>query len=376
MNPAALVQRATSTRVLLLLIPIFALFGGLAVGALFLLIAGVDPVDGFDSLIENSVGNKFAIANTISQATPIMFTGLAVTICFRAGVYNVGQEGSLYIGALAGIPLAIYLDLPGPLLIAVAFIASAAGGALWSLIPAIAKVRRGTNEIMSTLLLNFIAIYLVGYFVAREYGPLWNDEQQNAASKFVKEDAHLTSLIDGANANPAILLAVAIGLVLIFLLNRTTPGFQIRALGFNPAAARYAGHSADSTVIWTMLASGAVAGLAGTAAILSQNFLLSAELSPPPGWGYIGIAAALLGGLRPGFVILAALFLGALTAGGQGLQLNTGAPSALSDVIQATTIICVMAGSALGLVIKRRLEISRALKAPSERPATPETVER
>jgi simple sugar transport system permease protein len=211
---------------------------------------------------------------------------------------------------------------------------------------------------MSTLLLNFIGINVVAYFVARGYGPMHGEGVTFAGSDYVQHDAHLPTLLSGAQANSAILLGVALTIGVWFVLSRTALGFQIRASGLNPVAARYAGHSQRSLTLTTMLISGGIAGLAGTSVVLFQTFLLGADLSPAPGWGYVGIAVALLGRLRPLPILAAALFFGALGAGAQRMQLETSTPASIALVIEATTIIFVMVGGVVAAGAHKRLALA------------------
>src|SRR4051794_31098341 len=269
------------------LMPVYAVIVALLCAIPLLAAAGVDPFDAIHVMIQSAVGSKIAIGNSITDATPLLFTALGVAICFRAGVYNIGGEGQLYLGALAGSAVAIYVHgLPSWALIGCAFLASAAAGALGGLLPALAKAYRGTNEILSTLLLNFIAVYLVAYFVARRYGPMHGEGVTFAGSDFIQPAAHLPSFLPDAQASSAFVIGVALALIAAFSISRTTAGFQVRAGGLNPVAARYAGHADKSLIIGTMVVSGAIAGLAGTSSVLFETFLLGAALSPAPGWGY------------------------------------------------------------------------------------------
>jgi simple sugar transport system permease protein len=350
------------------LIPVYAVVLALLCAIPLLAAASIDPFEAIRVMIDSAVGSPIAIGNSITDATPLLFTALAVAICFRAGVYNIGGEGQLYVGALAGSAVAIYVHgLPSWLLITCAFLASAAAGALWGLLPALAKVYRGTNEILSTLLLNFVAIYIVAYFVARRYGPMHGEGVTFAGSEFIQPAAHLPSILPDAQASSAFVLALALALATAFAISRTTTGFQLRAAGLNPVAARYAGHADKSLVIGTMVVSGAIAGLAGTASVLFETFLLAGALSPPPGWGYVGITVALLGGLRPLPIVLAALFFGALQAGAEGMQLATNTPASIAGIIQAIVIVLVLAGGVARVALLRRATVAATRRAGGDR---------
>jgi simple sugar transport system permease protein len=212
-------------------------------------------------------------------------------------------------------------------------------------------------------LLNFIAIYLVAYFVARRYGPMHGKGVTFAGSDFIQPTAHLPSMLPGAQANSAFVLGVVLALLAAFVISRTTAGYQVRAAGLNPLAARYAGHADKSLVIAAMTTSGAICGLAGTATVLFSTFLLGAALSPPPGWGYVGITVALLGGLRPLPIVLGALFFGALQAGAEGMQLTTATPASIAGIIQALTIVLVLAGGVARVALVRRASVNATRRA-------------
>jgi simple sugar transport system permease protein len=369
-------MRSRAARIALNLMPLYAVIVAMALAVPLLAAASVNPFDALHVMLESAFGNRFALGNTVSDATPLLFTALGVAICFRARVYNIGGEGQLYIGALAGSAVAIYVHgVPAPLLIALITLASALAGGAWALLPALAKAFRQTNEILSTLLLNFIAIYLVAYFVARRYGPMHGKGVTFAGSDFIQPAAHLPTLLPGAQANSAFLLGVILAVGLAFVLARTTAGYQVRAAGLNATAARYAGHADRSLVISTMVASGAVSGLAGTANILFQTFLLGASLSPPPGWGYVGITVALLGGLRPLPIIVAALFFGALQAGAEGMQLATETPASIAGIIQALTIILVLGGGVARASLIRRAQLAATRRASAEHASIADALE-
>ena len=358
------------------LMPVYAVIVALLCAIPLLAAAGVDPFEAIRVMVDSAVGSKIAIGNSITDATPLLFTALGVAICFRAGVYNIGGEGQLYLGALAGSAVAIYVHgLPSWALITVAFLASAVAGGLWGLLPALAKAYRGTNEILSTLLLNFIAIYIVAYFVARRYGPMHGEGVTFAGSDFIQPAAHLPSILPDAQASSAFVVALVLAVTMAFVISRTTAGYQVRSAGLNPAAGRYAGHADKSLVIATMVVGGGISGLAGTASVLFQTFLLGAALSPPPGWGYVGITVALLGGLRPLPIVVAALFFGALQAGAEGMQLATSTPASIAGIIQAITIVLVLAGGVARVALVRRATVAATRRAGGDRGETAEAVE-
>jgi ABC-type uncharacterized transport system permease subunit len=295
------------------------------------------------------------ISETIVQTTPLIFTGLAVALGFRAGLFNIGAEGQLIVGALAstlvgfsfsGLPLFIHL----PLAVAAGF----AGGGLYGFIAGFLKARTGANEVVVTIMLNYISYSLI--YVVLRTSLFQRPGRQDPISKFVSVAAQFPQFFSAPElrANWSFILAlIAAGLVSV-LLFRTTKGFEFRAVGLNPTAARYAGMSIGSTIMLTMFLSGGLAGLAGTTYVLGPAGTLTPGFSP--GWGFDAIALALLGRSRPLGVVLAAFLFGALRAGATPMQAQTGIPIDLVVVIQALVIMFVAAPALIRGIYRIKVE--------------------
>jgi len=311
------------------------------IAAVLLGLGGFDPFIAARALVLGAVGSRDALLSiTFVRSVPLILTGLAVAFAFRAGVWNIGAEGQLYAGAVAAAWVGLtFGGLPAPLL--VPFVLGAAGlaGAGWAAIPAFMKLRLGVGEVITTILMNFVAIYLAAYAV---HGPL-----QETGGVFPQTDpiamgARLPLLVGGTRLHIGFGLALALAAALALFFRRTRLGFQIRAVGASTTAARVAGRiKTRRVVLLSFLVSGAIAGLAGGVEVAGVTYRLQENLSP--GWGYTAIAVALLAGLDPLAVIVTGLLFGALAAGGGAMQRDAGIPEVWVGVVEALIILAVLA---------------------------------
>lgn len=327
-----------------------------------LTVLGFPAVPAMAALFRGSLGSGYAITSaTLVRATPVMLTGLAVALAFRAGVFNIGAEGQLLAGAAAAAAVS---QLPvlgnsgaSPW---VALIVGTAAGALWAGIAAILRTRFHVLEVISTILLNFLALYLVGYLVR---GPLQEPLHIYPQSRALAAAARLPHLLPSSRLHVGFLIALGAAGITSWVLQFTAVGFRLRAVGANPDAARVAGEiNVVRITTGAFIASGAIAGLAGAIELTGVTFALYENISP--GYGYTGIAVALLARLDPRGVIASALVFGALEAGASAMQRDAGVPSVVVSVIEALII--------LGLVIAWPLQVSAASK-PRVDPAPPMT---
>jgi len=311
-----------------------------------LLFAGGYAVDsGLAALWRGSLGSWYAFTSaTLVRAIPLMLTGVAVAIAFRAGVLNIGAEGQLLAGAAAGAAVALSLgSLPAVIVVVLALIASAVGGAGWAAIAAFLRSRFGVLEVISTIMLNFVALHAVSYLVR---GPLQEPTHVYPQSSPIREAIHLPRIIGAGRLHSGLLLALGICIVAGWVLRRTAAGFRLIAAGESPSAASSAGGiDVMATTTLTFLVSGALAGLAGGVEVLGVTFALYENISP--GYGYTAIAVALLARLDPWRVVATALLFGGLEAGAGAMQRDAGVPSTLVTVIEAALILAVVAVGAL-----------------------------
>ena len=317
---------------------IAALLAAVLISGSIVALSGGSPVLAFSALLRGAFGSVDGFSETLVRTCPLLLCGLAIAISFQTGVWNIGAEGQLLMGALTTAWAGSRLALPGGVGIPVILIGAAASGALWAAIAATLKVRRNVNEVISTIMLNFIALGLIGFLVQ---GPL-----MEAGGRYPQTDAILPALRLPRFAPPlrvhgGLALAVLAVAVVQVLLYRTVAGYEMRAAGLNPAAARLAGIDVARRVFWALVASGAFAGIAGGIEVSAVTYRLYEQFSP--GYGFTAIAVGLLGRLRPGGVALAALLFGALEAGSNAMQREAGVSSVLVSIIQATVILFLVA---------------------------------
>ena len=300
-----------------------------------LLILGANPVDGLAALVRGALGDRLALENTLLRMIPLALVGLGIALAFRCGVWNIGGEGQLYMGALVATALATRLPgaLPFVVMLPLVFIGAAAGGALWGGLAAWLRVHRGVSEVLSTILLNFIAVLLVAYAV---HGPLQEVSGAYPQSDAFPETARIGLIPGLGRLHAGLLVALLVPVALWGLLFRTAAGIRLRAVGHAPAAAHYAGISPDRETLRVMLLSGGLAGLAGMLEVSGVTGRLFENLSS--GYGFTAIAVALLARLHPLAVLPSALFFAALATGSGAMQRVANIPSVTVQVIEALVI--------------------------------------
>lgn len=320
------------------LLPILGGVLALLAGALLIALAGVDPLAAYAALFRGAVGGPRQLTETTLLATPLLIIGLGLTVAFRSQVWNIGAEGQYTIGALCGGIVSLALpSAPLPLLIALMLIAGVVGGALWAGLAALLKVRSNINEIISTLMLNYVAYYFL-LFMARV--PLKDP------SSFLPQSSKIVPLPALPNR---LHIGVAIALILVpvvyVLLFKTPIGFRWRAVGSNPNVARYAGIRVNRQIVTAMLFSGALAGLAGIIQVAALTGRLKDGISG--NFGFTGILVALLGRLHPAGVLFAAVFFAMLNNGAEAMSVSAKVPVAIATVIQAFVVLLILAADAL-----------------------------
>jgi general nucleoside transport system permease protein len=321
--------------------PIWAVLVAFLIGSVVIIGAGANPLKAYLALVLGAVGNQGLIATTLIKSVPLMLGGLAIAVAFRSGVFNIGVEGQIYMGALFAVWAGTALQLPAVIHLVVALALGMLGGCLWSAIPGYLKATRGFNEVVVTIFMNYIAIDLVAYLVQ---GPM-RESSWNYQTRQVAETARLPIILPGTDLHFGLILAlIAAGLVYVMLFH-TPLGFRLRMVGANPEAARYAGVKVTRMTVLAMALSGALAGLAGAVEILGVQFRLLAGFSP--GWGFDSIAVALVGQLHPLGLLLSALFFAALRTGANSMQTAVGLPVVVVYVIQGLTVLLMMVGTAI-----------------------------
>ncbi len=322
--------------------PVVGVLVGLLIGAVLILLAGANPLEIYGVMLRGAFGGTRQWTETILKTAPLLMVGLGLTSAFRARAWNIGGEGQFYIGALCGGVVALALpDLPAVILLPLMLAAGVAGGALWAFIPGLLKVKRGMSEIISTLMLNYIAILLMEYLVR---GPLQEPGGFLPVSAQLSANARLPMLF-GSRIHVGVILAVLLIPVVYFLLWRTPLGFKLRAVGSRQSVARYAGINVERVMLFALSFSGGLAGLAGIIEVSTLHTRLKGDISG--GFGFNGILVALLGRMHPAGVSAAAVFFAALTIGAQSMHIVSGLPPSLADAIQSVIVLSVLAVDAL-----------------------------
>lgn len=341
------------------LIPLLSVPFALFIGAIVLLLMKVNPLEAYGSLFKGAFGSVSAITQTLVKATPLLLVGLGVTIAFRGGVINIGGEGQLVAGALAGTAVALSLpDTPKFALIPLVLLSGVVAGGVWGGIPGILKARLGVNEILSTIMMNAIALRLSNFLL----GGIMIDPKEIEAgtliaqSAFIPKQSWLARLVPQTMLHSGAILAVILAVVVYFLLWHTTIGYRIRAVGLNPKASKYAGISVPSYQALSLILGGALAGLAGSVEVLGVYRRMVDGLSG--GYGFTGIVAALFGGLHPLGAIPASVLFGSLLVGADKMQRATQTPTALISTLLGLIVLFVVGSEYWSRKLARKREMN------------------
>ena len=349
------------------LLPVLAVLAALVVGAVMLLALGANPVEAYGALLEGAFGSTNAVAETAVKAVPLLLVGLGICIAFRGNVINIGGEGQMVIGAIFATLVGLSLPgWPGWIVICLAMLAGFIGGAIWGGIPGSLKAYFGVNEILSTIMMNAIAVQVMNYLLC---GPMIDPAQAELASK-IPQTAALADAFRLPRLAPTRLhlgagIAVVLAFLVYILLWRTTLGYRIRAVGQNPDASRYGGIKVRQQVVMALLLSGAFAGLAGAVQVYGLNYRMITDGSATGftgSAGFNGIVAALFGQLHPIGAIPASFLFGALLVGANKLQRVMQVPSAFITALNGLVVIFVVSSE----VWRRRRQRKRMTEAVAE----------
>ncbi len=363
-----------------LIVPLLAMLTAFVVGAVVIALASKEQtllarlivaVRGYAALIDGAFLKQYALTNTLVASTPLILTGLAVAVGFRAGLFNIGAEGQYLIGAVCGVFVGYALRLPPVLHAIVAMLAGMLGGAVWAAIPGILKARLGAHEVINTIMMNFIAIYLTDWLVNNPMkdpaGPSVIRTPFIYPSANIPRFSELFPQLFGSQdrLHLGFVLAILIAIFMWWLIWKTTIGFEMRTAGSNPDAARYAGVRDERTIVMAMAISGALAGLAGTIEVQGLNRNLPAFFAA--GYGFDAIAVALLGQNHPFGVIPAGILFGALRVGSDILQIRTGVSRHMISIIQALILLFVAAPAMIRWLYRLKVERSEMEEVPLTR---------
>jgi simple sugar transport system permease protein len=362
-NPFVVAPRARPTAAVRLGVPLVALVAALGLGAIVLAAFGDSPIEAYRTMFESSLDGWRPFTRTLTYATPLVLTGLAAALAFRMKIYNIGAEGQLFAGAIAasGLALALPAGLPKPLLLVLVIGGGALAGAVWAQLAAIPKAVFGTDEIITTLMLNFVALGLMNYLIQGSMSFWRNPTHPVPQGKEIPGSAQLPVVYERLHAGFFVAVGAA---VVVWLLVRVTPwGFRLKVIGDSPRAARYAGIGVGAMTIGVLAASGAIAGLAGAIEVSAvtkglEPKALAIEL------GYTGIIIAAVARLNPLGVVPVAVFLAAITVSGSRLQ-SIGVPVDLVVLLQGLIFLSVTAGE---FFVSHRVRLAARDRPPAPEP--------
>lgn len=346
------------------LVPFLAIFTAVVIGGLIIKFVGGDPFVAYKALLQGAFGSKKALSETAIWSTPYIFAGLAVALAFKGGLFNIGAEGQLAFGAVfsaligyalpewLGFELPIYIHLP------LAILAGALAGGIWAGIVGALKAYTGGHEVINTIMMNYIALNMTSFLVG---GVMKDKNPLNVISRtpLIAESARIAPIFDGLRIHWGFILALVIAFAIWWLLNKTTLGFEIRTVGLNPDAAKYAGINVKRIIIITMLLSGMLAGLAGSIEVTGLNY--RHELGFSSGYGYDAIAIALLGKSNPLGVVLASFLFAAMRNGATRMQFMTQLPVDLISMIQALILLFVAADAIVRYIYRIKVKGERVV---------------
>ncbi len=359
-------------RILNALTPLLATLAALAIGAFLILLLGKDPLEAYGAGFEGAVATGNGQAQTLVKATPLLLVGLGICIAFRGGMINIGGEGQIILGALAATAFSLWLrDWPGLLLAPLTMLTGALAGAVWGGVPGFLKAKLGVNEILSTVMMNQIAIQLMFYLLR---GPMIDPLEIERGtgypqSEALPEQVYLARLAPPSRLHSGLIVAVVLAVLVYILLWRTTVGYRIRAAGENIHAARYAGLSVPAYMTLSMTLSGAFCGLAGAVEVMGVSHRILEGVSG--GYGFSGIVAALFGGLHPIWTIPASVLFGGLYVAAQKMQQAVQVPAVVRDVILGMVVLFVVSSD----YFVRRRSKRRAAVANGTSPDKPSCID-
>ncbi len=319
------------------MIPVLAVGLALFIAAIVIMCAGKDPLYAFQWMIYGAIGTKNYIGETLAKTVPLLICSLGLGISFKANLTSIGAEGQMMMGGLFGSIAALYLPCPAVLRLVLVLLSGAVGGGIWGAVPGYLKARFGISEIINTIMMNYIATYLVAYLLN---GPIKDIASGYQQSYPFPDSARMPVLIAGTRLH----MGIMIGLILVFayymLMNKTAIGYRIRSVGYNPEASRYAGIQVTEYMVMVLVLSGAFAGIAGAIEVSAMHGRLLNGFTANV--GFDAIAIALLGKLTPMGILIASLFFGALRVGSNSMQISVQVPSSLVDMIQGMIILFIL----------------------------------
>lgn len=326
-------------RTLTILVPIISVLLALVVGGIVIACLGKNPIQGYALLFSGSLGTPQKFASSLVSACPLIFTALAAAFAYRCGVFNLGGEGQFIMGAVSAIVFLLVTGIEGIAGTVLAILVGTVVGALWAALPGIMKITRGLNEMITSIMLNYVATLFMGFIYTNAFRDGGNPQTPSVA------DSVMLAKIPGFRIHTGVILAIVLGLVVAYVISKTSFGFKIRAVGLNPLASKVNGFNVKFLVVAAFVISGAIAGMGGAVELLGKQYRLMSGFGS--GFGFDGVAIALIAQLNPLASLLVAIFFGVLTTGASSMQVGIMVPTAIVEIIRALIIIFSVAGVAL-----------------------------
>ena len=326
-------------RTLTILVPIISVLLALVVGGIVIACLGKNPIQGYALLFSGSLGPTQKFASSLVSACPLIFTALAAAFAYRCGVFNLGGEGQFIMGAVSAIVFLLVTGIEGIAGTVLAILVGTVVGALWAALPGIMKITRGLNEMITSIMLNYVATLFMGFIYTNAFRDGGNPQTPSVA------DSVMLAKIPGFRIHTGVILAIVLSLVVAYVISKTSFGFKIRAVGLNPLASKVNGFNVKFLVVAAFIISGAIAGMGGAVELLGKQYRLMSGFGS--GFGFDGVAIALIAQLNPLASLLVAIFFGALTTGASSMQVGIMVPTAIVEIIRALIIIFSVAGVAL-----------------------------
>jgi len=321
-------------------VPLLSILLAFIIGAIIMAVLGANPLLALQYLWKGAFGTASNLGTTLAKATPLIFTALCACFAYKCGVFNLGGEGQFIMGSVVACLIALQSGLTGFPAILLCLVSGAVAGGLWGLIPGVLKITRGQNEMIISIMLNYVATLFMGVIYTS-----WLRDQNIPQTPSIPDSVKLSRVFPNMRFTTAFLIAIAVGLILYYYLFWTSNGFKLRAVGYNMTASRFNGFPVKRYILASFIVSGAVAGLGGAAELLGTQFRLINGFGA--GYGFDGVAMALIGQLHPIASMVVAIFFAALRTGSTTMQAGTGVPTSVSDIIQALVIVFTVAGMAL-----------------------------
>jgi ABC-type uncharacterized transport system permease subunit len=322
------------------IVPLLSILLAFLIGAVIMLVLGANPLQALKFLWKGAFGTVSNLGTTLAKATPLIFTALCACFAYKCGVFNLGGEGQFIMGSVAACLVGLLSGVTGFAGILLCLLAGTVAGGIWGLIPGVLKITRGQNEMIISIMLNYVATLFMGVIYTS-----WLRDQNIPQTPSIDDSLKLSRIFPKMRFTSAFLIAIAVGLILYYYLFWTSNGFKLRAVGYNMTASRFNGFPVKRYILASFIVSGAVAGLGGSAELLGAQFRLINGFAA--GYGFDGVAMALIGQLHPIASMVVAIFFAALRTGSTTMQAGTGVPTSVSDIIQALVIVFTVAGMAL-----------------------------